>query len=746
MPAARNLSPALGDLIAVIAVALSVFLLGTYFDFAEHWQQVSRTHEGWELDEFALALAVSSVGFGWYAYRRWREATHQANRRTQMNRELAAEIERRLIIETTLRDSENRFRSLFDTVSAGIGQTAISDGRALMANPKLADIFGYASVEEFLAEFVSTNHIASPGSRARLLDHYQENTGDPIEYTFRKKDGTEIILESHAIVDHANGVIDFVAIDITDRKRAETEAARAVEMSLQRDRLAELVNERTSELQTITDNLPALIAHFDKDLRYRFINATAATWYNRPVDDVIGMTFIEVLGEDTYQTYGPLLTKALAAEVQKFEPTVTYPDGKTREIDVTFVPDFAPDGSVQGLFSLAVDISSRKQAERARAESEARFRAIAETSPALTVINSLKDGTFRYANKAALDYLERTTEDLSQLTARELWTDRQHWERYKRELGEKRRVDYLQESFKCPNGQIRTVLMSSQVMTFEGEEVVLTSAADITERQELEEQLRQAQKMEVLGQLTGGIAHDFNNLLAVIIGNLELLADAAGNNRSVVQYADRAAAAADRGAKLTHRLLAYSRRQTLHVSDTDINQLVRSLADMVSRSVGELITLKLDLTDDLPLIKVDPHQLENAILNLAVNARDAMPEGGTLTISSDRVDLDAETIIAGQAVAAGTYLRLTVTDIGSGMAPNVRERVFEPFYTTKDVGEGSGLGLSMVHGFVKQSGGEVTVESTIGQGTSIGLYLPIAGAAEIVDYLQHPPKSAMGAN
>ena len=254
---------------------------------------------------------------------------------------------------------------------------------------------------------------------------------------------------------------------------------------------------------------------------------------------------------------------------------------------------------------------------------------------------------------------------------------------------------------------------------------------EITERLQIEDVLRQAQKMEAVGQLTGGIAHDFNNLLTVILGNVDMVRTRLG--RSGDERIDRALASAQKGAErasaLTQRLLAFSRRQPLAPKQIAVSRLLKGMAELISRSLGETIILKTETPPDLWTVEVDPNQLENAILNLAVNGRDAMDGSGTLT-------LKASNAAAGSALPSGApapkdYLMLSVTDTGSGMSEESIERAFEPFFTTKEVGKGTGLGLSMVYGFIKQSGGDIHITSRVGVGTTVCLYLPRAAAGEL---------------
>ncbi|MGE5145254.1 MAG: ATP-binding protein, partial [Candidatus Eiseniibacteriota bacterium] len=249
---------------------------------------------------------------------------------------------------------------------------------------------------------------------------------------------------------------------------------------------------------------------------------------------------------------------------------------------------------------------------------------------------------------------------------------------------------------------------------------------DITAEKLREAQLVQAQKMEVVGQLTGGVAHDFNNLLAVIQGNLELLAEYAHNDEKIARFVAPALRAAQRGGELTQRLLAFSRRQMLRPEIIDLNTLVMDITELLRRTLGATVEIETDLAEDSCLALVDANQLENALLNLAVNARDAMPEGGRLTMATRMVELGAGDFEAGDEVVPGAYAAVVVTDTGRGMTPEVQSRAYEPFFTTKN--SGSGLGLSMVYGFIKQTGGHITIDSEIDRGTTVTLYLPSTAA------------------
>ena len=274
-----------------------------------------------------------------------------------------------------------------------------------------------------------------------------------------------------------------------------------------------------------------------------------------------------------------------------------------------------------------------------------------------------------------------------------------------------------------PDGEVRIISGESRPEFDDGGNplMIFGITQDVTEARQRETALRQAQKMEAIGQLTGGVAHDFNNLLAIIRGNAELLTDDVEAEDPKIRAILRAS---QRGAELTQRLLAFSRKQVLQPEVLDLNAVATGMTELLRRTLGEVVEVEIKCEDAIWTCEADPGQLENALLNLAINARDAMPEGGKLTIETANVFLDDDYVTAQAEVEAGQYAMLAVSDTGCGMTPETLAHAFEPFFTTKEVGKGSGLGLSMAFGFAKQSGGHMTIDSEIGVGTTVKLYLP----------------------
>lgn len=273
---------------------------------------------------------------------------------------------------------------------------------------------------------------------------------------------------------------------------------------------------------------------------------------------------------------------------------------------------------------------------------------------------------------------------------------------------------------------------------------ILSLVQDLTERNDMEAQLRQLQKMESIGQLTGGIAHDFNNLLTVILGSSDELAEALQQQPRLRRTAEVIIKAAQRGAELTHQLLAFARKQTLEPIVLDLRQVLASMRRLLQRTLGEQVELRVNFAEDLWLTEIDPTQLESAVLNLCINARDALPSGGTLIIEAVNSELDEDYASQYPEISAGDYIQLAISDNGTGMTSTVLAQACEPFFTTKETHKGTGLGLSMVYGFVKQSHGHIRIYSEPGIGTTVKLYFPRCRVGAAADKSEAPPTKVEG--
>ena len=414
-------------------------------------------------------------------------------------------------------------------------------------------------------------------------------------------------------------------------------------------------------------------------------------------------------------------------------------DGSQFWASVVIDPIKGPDGSLLGFAAVTQDLTKRRAADEELRASEERFRLLVQSVTDYAIymldpkgnVSSWNPGAERFKGYAAAEIMGAhfsrfyTEEDQAAETPRIALETAEREGRFEAE-GWRVRKDgsrFWASVIIDPIRNDRDELVGFAKVT-----------RDLTEKRAIEEQLRQSQKMEAVGQLTGGLAHDFNNLLTGISGSLELLQVrlAQGRTGEIDRYVLAAQGAVKRASTLTHRLLAFSRRQTLDPQPTNVNRLLGALEELIRRTVGPAITLDVVGTSGLWPTLVDPNQLENAVLNLCINARDAMPEGGTLTIETANKWID-ERAARKHDLPPGQYVSVCVTDTGTGMTPDVVARAFEPFFTTKPLGDGTGLGLSMIYGFARQSGGQVRIYSEVGQGTTMCIYLPRHGEAGTID-------------
>ena len=404
-------------------------------------------------------------------------------------------------------------------------------------------------------------------------------------------------------------------------------------------------------------------------------------------------------------------------------------------------PRFGPDGELIGFIGVGQDITVAKEAElelrrqvdeqtAQLAVSEAQFRAVFEAALEVMVLLSLTARCWRSTTVARRGV---TTTPARRWAASLGRADHGRLPAAQRadEAGDRRRrqgpgvhVRGQDGTRRCGDRLARRVGAAGSLG---GGKIIylLFEARDVTDLKVAQEQLRQSQKMEALGQLTGGIAHDFNNLLTVVVGGLDLIAKRSEDSK-LKRYAENALSAAERGARLTGQLLAFSRVQRLEVRPTYVAPLIHNMRPLLRNVLGPGIAKQFDLHEAMMPVMADPTQLEVAVLNLAINARDAMPDGGTLNFVSQKV-----TITGDPELEDGDYIELTITDTGVGMPPQVPERAFEPFFTTKEVGKGTGLGLSMVYGMARQSGGAARIESTPGKGTAVKLLFRKADAEAV---------------
>ena len=492
--------------------------------------------------------------------------------------------------------------------------------------------------------------------------------------------------------------------------------------------------EAREQLRDAIDSISEAFALWDNEDRLIIWNKQFVD-ISRVVEDIIqpGVTFTELVRAlvDRGQYVGvehqteKWIQDRIALHRQGHDPVVRkIADGRWLKISERPTQS----GGVVGIWT---DITDLKNREREIEINEARFRDFAESS---------SDWFWETDTEHRMTFLSSgpgNSIENSDVIGRPRWDSddllpgsEEFWALHRADIEARRPFRDFRFSTRGKDGRIRNFKASGRPIYDENDTFMgyRGTTTDVTEQIALEEQLAQSQKMEAVGQLTGGVAHDFNNLLAIIVGNLEMIRDDLPSDDALQRYLEPAMRSAKRGGELTHRLLAFSRRQTLEPENTDTNALMDGIADIIRRTLGPAIEIEISLGEGLWPAFIDSHQLENAIVNLAINARDAMPGGGKLTIETANTTLDELYTSTQQDVAPGDYVMVAISDTGHGMSPEVIAKAFEPFFTTKEVGRGTGLGLSMVYGFVKQSHGHVRIYSEENQGTSVKLYLPRATA------------------
>lgn len=648
--------------------------------------------------------------------------------------------------ERAQRQAEERFRSIFENAVEGIYQST-PDGRFISVNPAMARMFGYASPDEMIEAISDIGRQFYLDSAHREEFKRAMERGDfvaGLETHVRRKDGTKIwISETSRAVRNVIGRVCYyegTIEDATARKRAEAERHVSFEIihaANATDNLDELLHRIHQALSRVLYAENCFVALYDPPTgmfsfpffadkfdaafppqsmdrsctSYVFRKGEATLIAQPLFDELVKRGEVELVGTPSPSWLGvPLRTPSATIGVlvvQHYEDANAY-----THRDLEFLT------SVGGQIALAIE---RKRAETALRQSEARLRVLVEQLPAVLWTT---DTELRFTSSVGAGLLRLGLKP-QEVVGKSLYEYFQTDDRSFMPIAAHRRalsgesvtfhVEWGNGSYACHAEPLR-----------DGNGVVvgvISMALDITDRKQLEAQLRQAQKMEAVGRLAGGIAHDFNNLLMVIQGYTELLLDRLGGEHPLRRNAEQIHDASQRAAGLTRQLLAFSRKQMLDPQVLSIRDVVSDMEKMLRRLIGEDIELVTMNAPDLWSVRADRSQVEQVLLNLAVNSRDAMPSGGKLTIEAANVELDSS-YSRHAVVEPGEYVMLAVSDTGTGMDADTQAHVFEPFFTTKEKGKGTGLGLATVYGIVKQSGGYIWVYSEVGKGATFKVYLP----------------------
>ena len=511
---------------------------------------------------------------------------------------------------------------------------------------------------------------------------------------------------------------------------AEKAARADAERSLQAWRAGE------ARFRAILDNSPASIFVKDRDDRYVLVNHGFERSFKVRMQDILGKRLEEVLPDEVatrLQEGNHLVRSGLSTQS---EVTVDQGEGLKTYFAVKF-PLFDGQGVLDGYCGIVSDVSERKNTEEQLRQSEERFSKVFHGSPVAITISRLSDGQFLDVNERTSELLGYSRDEMVGKTDIELnlWLHEEDRRRAFAIATRKVREPAHESTMRDREGNLRDVLMSLDHITIDGEECALALTLDISERKRLETDLSHSQKMEAIGRLAGGVAHDFNNLLTAMSGYCDLLVQNLPVESVLRESAENIHRLAARAAVLTRQLLVFGRRQVIRESVIDLNAVIREMEPMLRRVIGEDITLEAHLDPNLASIRADPAQLEVAFLNLVLNARDAMPRGGRLTIETNNLS----------AVDEEARIGLVVRDTGFGMDKRTRSHLFEPFFTTKEVGKGTGLGLSTVYSVVKQAGGHIEVVSEPGKGATFSISLPVVvGASKMSRPRDSIPQPELG--
>jgi two-component system cell cycle sensor histidine kinase/response regulator CckA len=477
--------------------------------------------------------------------------------------------------------------------------------------------------------------------------------------------------------------------------------------------------------QTIVAHAPVALAIVDAEGTFQFVNAATSRLLGYTADSLIGHQMAHLVHPDESVRVAATIAACLQQphHTIAIESQLCHQEGYWVDVELSAI-NLRHDDSVQGLLVTLTDLTRyRAVSDVARAD-DARARALFDTSMDAVLICD-DQRRFLEANAAAQTLLHRDQETLRRMRLDDLRPAEaapmieRLWQTFLKDGAYEGELDPL-----CPDGSARTVRFRLAANVTASRHLLVLH--DLTDQRMLERQFLQAQKMEPLGRLAGGIAHDFNNLLTAIGGYAEFLADEFAENDPRLREVDEIRKAADRAAGLTRQLLAFSRKQVLNLSPLDLNAVVSNMDRMLRRLIGEDVKLTTVLSPELRPAHADNGQVEQVIINLAVNARDAMPNGGHLRLETMNRMLGVNDLPPESELHPGEYVMLAISDTGVGMSPQTKAHLFEPFYTTKDRGRGTGLGLSTVYGIVKQCGGHITVSSEVDRGTTFCIFLPVA--------------------
>jgi PAS domain S-box-containing protein len=631
----------------------------------------------------------------------------------------------RTIEERSLADE--KFRLAIEASPSGLVMIDGS-GAIVLVNAETERLFGYERHELIGQPVDILVPLNIRGGHAKLRSDFAaqpeaRRMGEGRDLFGLRKDGSEFPVEIglNPIQTSRGPLVLSVVVDISERKRAEA----ALRAYAEREQLFIAAAESSNDA-IVTKTLDGIITGW---------NQAAEGLFGFTAKEAIGSSIDIIVPEELRGEVRGILGRIRdGRKVDYQETTRISKDGQRIDVSLSVSPVKSSKGTIIGAAKVARDITETKKTRQALHDSEQMARGIIDTALDAFLQMDESGAIIDWSPKAEAMFGWSHEEVIGQKVY-DLIIPLEH-----RAAHSERITEFLRGAdggtvgrrYESPSlrrdGKVIDTEISLTALRRSGDYVINGFIRDVTGQKAAQEQLRQAQKMESVGQLTGGVAHDFNNMLTVITGTIDILAEAVADKPQLAAIAKLISEAADRGAELTGHLLAFARKQPLQPREIDVKALMTESTKLLRRALGENIEIELKIAEDAWSALVDPTQLTSALLNLAVNARDAMPDSGKLTLEAKNTILDQSYADANGEVQPGNYVMIAVSDTGTGIPAAIRDKIFEPFFSTKDVGKGTGLGLSMVYGFVKQSGGHIKVYSETGFGTTFKIYLPQAGA------------------
>jgi len=605
------------------------------------------------------------------------------------------------------------FRALIDQSNDIIEIVDPETGRLLDFNERACQSLGYSRDELLSRSVFDVDPTIEPSSFTSAVGELRKSGTLMWEGVHQRKDGSQFPVEVNiGQVQLDQEYVVAVVRDVTERKR---------------------VDQRLHMLSRAVEQSPVMVVITDSDGRIEYVNPQVAEQTGFSAEELIGANpRIFKSGRTPTKVYQNLWKTITSGKEWRGEFHNRKKNGESYWVSASIGPITNAAGEITHFVANEENITERKESEEALRQSEARYRSLVEGAT-YGIYSSDVDGRFLDVNPALVAMLgyDSEAELLALDPARDVYQDPGDSRQLAERIARKRRLQRMEALWKRRDGGQITVALSGRLRRQPGgQESFEIMVEDVSERWRLERELLQAQKMEAVGRLAGGVAHDFNNLLTVIGGYVDLLRENLGLDDPMRRDLMEIRSATDRAAALTRQLLAFSRRQVLQPVVLDLNDVITDLQKMLGRVIGEDVHLLTKLDPSVGRVRADAGQIEQVIMNLVINARDAMPDGGKLTIETTNVELDEDYSQQHIAAEPGPYVMLSVSDDGSGMDEETRAQIFEPFFTTKERGKGTGLGLSTVYGIIKQTGGFIWVYSEPGQGTTFKIYLPRIGESD----------------